>query len=270
MDYMIDQEFKALIRSLTEAEYSALESSIQNEGCRDAIIVWRGCGIIVDGHNRYEICRKHGIEFRVEEKNFSDRQAVKVWILKNQLARRNLTDGERFEVAVLLKDALAEIGREKMSEARKEAWVEKKEGLLVNNKPSQSEPAKEEPKHDTQKDIAQAVGLTRSVVTRIINKDVQNEHEPTIKTSSAAEEIAALPKEKSLPMQEAPSPCGVLEPCYHASEKKGRYASSIRSEKCSAYSSGFKYSCAHLKASSLERGVIASPPPVALPWLRAY
>ena len=98
MNYSIDHEFKALIRSLTEAEYSALESSVLSEGCRDAIIVWRGHGIIVDGHNRYDICMKHGIEFRVEEKNFSDRQAVKVWILKNQLARRNLTDGERAEL----------------------------------------------------------------------------------------------------------------------------------------------------------------------------
>jgi len=166
VNYSIDHEFKALIRSLTEAEYSALESSVLSEGCRDAIIVWRGCGIIVDGHNRYEICRKHGIEFRVEEKNFSDRQAVKVWILKNQLARRNLTDGERFEVAVLLKDALAEAGREKMREARKEAWVEKKEGLLLNNKPSQSEPAKEKPKHDTRKEIASNLGWSPAKVAQ--------------------------------------------------------------------------------------------------------
>jgi hypothetical protein len=202
MSYSIDREFKALIRSLTESEYTALESSLQSEGCRDAIIVWRGYGIIVDGHNRYEICRKRGIEFRIEEKNFSDRQAVKVWILKNQLARRNLTDGERFEVAVLLKDALAEIGREKMSEGggdkkseaaksglllnnkpdnptsleetpRHDTRAEKKEGLLLNNKPSQSEPAKEEPKHDTRKEIASNLGWSPAKVAQaeVIRKE---------------------------------------------------------------------------------------------------
>jgi len=98
VNYSIDHEFKALIRSLTGAEYSALEASIVAEGCRDALVIWRGYGIIVDGHNRYDICQKHGIAFRVEERDFPDRQAVKVWILKNQLARRNLTDGERAEL----------------------------------------------------------------------------------------------------------------------------------------------------------------------------
>ena len=163
MNYSIDHEFKALIRSLTEAEYSALESSVLSEGCRDAIIVWRGHGIIVDGHNRYEICMKHGITFRVEERDFPDRQAVKVWILKNALARRNLTDGERFEVAILLKDALAQVGREKMSEARKEAWEEKKEGLLLNNKPI---PSKEDPKHDTRQAIASDLGWSPAKVAK--------------------------------------------------------------------------------------------------------
>lgn len=167
MSYSIDREFKALIRSLTEAEYSALESSIQNEGCRDAIIVWRGCGIIVDGHNRYEICRKHGIEFRVEEKNFSDRQAVKVWILKNQLARRNLTDGERFEVAVLLKDALAEIGREKMREGGGDKKSEAaKSGMSFNNKPDNSTSLEETPRHDTRKEIASNLGWSTGKVAQ--------------------------------------------------------------------------------------------------------
>lgn len=166
MNYSIDHEFKELIRSLTESEYTALESSLQNEGCRDAIIVWRGYGIIVDGHNRYEICRKHGIEFRVEEKNFSDRQAVKVWILKNQLARRNLTDGERFEVAVLLKDALAEIGREKKVESGKVAREKQLGVLLKNNNTPQPESAKEEPKHDTRKEIASNLGWSPAKVAQ--------------------------------------------------------------------------------------------------------
>jgi hypothetical protein len=106
---------------------------------------------------------KHGITFRVEERDFPDRQAVKVWILKNALARRNLTDGERFEVAILLKDALAQVGREKMSEARKEAWEEKKEGLLLNNKPI---PSKEDPKHDTRQAIASDLGWSPAKVAK--------------------------------------------------------------------------------------------------------
>lgn len=166
MNYSIDHEFKTLIRSLTESEYSALESSIQSDGCRDAIIVWRGYGVIVDGHNRYEICRKRGIEFRVEEMDFPDRQSVKVWILKNQLARRNLTDGERFEVAVLLKDALAEVGREKKVESGKVAREKQLGVLLKNNNTPQPEPAKEEQKHDTRKEIASNLGWSPAKVAQ--------------------------------------------------------------------------------------------------------
>jgi len=43
-----------------------------------------------------------------------------------------------------------------------------------------------------QKDIARAVGLKEPAVSKIINKNFPKESEPTIKTSSAAEEIAAL------------------------------------------------------------------------------
>ena len=164
MNYSIDHEFKALIRSLTEAEYSALESSVLSEGCRDAIIVWRGHGIIVDGHNRYEICQKNGIAFRVEERDFPDRQAVKVWILKNALARRNLTDGERFEVAILLKDALVQTGREKMSAGGGDKKSEAaKSGLSLNDK---ADLPKEEPKHDTRKEMASNLGWSTGKVAQ--------------------------------------------------------------------------------------------------------
>jgi len=47
----------------------------------------------------------------------------------------------------------------------------------------------------TQKEIAETVGLERSVVSKIINKDVQNAHSPSIKSTSAAEELEARQRE---------------------------------------------------------------------------
>jgi ParB family chromosome partitioning protein len=46
--------------------------------------------MIVDGHNRYEICQKHGIEFMVAEKKFNNIDEVKQWMFINQAGRRNL------------------------------------------------------------------------------------------------------------------------------------------------------------------------------------
>lgn len=87
---VIDPEFKSLIPPLTDDERNGLEESILADGCRDALILWGN--ILVDGHNRYEICKKHGIEYRTVQKEFKDRNEAKLWMISNQLARRNLTE----------------------------------------------------------------------------------------------------------------------------------------------------------------------------------
>ena len=56
----IDQDFKDLIRPLRSQEYLQLEENLLADGCREPIVVWNG--VIVDGHNRYEICKKHGMD----------------------------------------------------------------------------------------------------------------------------------------------------------------------------------------------------------------
>ena len=63
-ELVIDSELSVLIPPLTPDEFTKLEDSILTEGCRDAIIVWGN--VIVDGHNRYKICTKHGIPFGTE------------------------------------------------------------------------------------------------------------------------------------------------------------------------------------------------------------
>ena len=87
----IDPEFKKLIPPLTKEERSQLEENILAEGCRDPLTIWKGQNILLDGHNRYEICDKYGIEFYTIEIELSDREEAKIWILKNQLGRRNLS-----------------------------------------------------------------------------------------------------------------------------------------------------------------------------------
>lgn len=89
----IDKAFKNLIPPLSRSEYLQLEENILAEGCREPIIVWNG--YIIDGHNRYEICTKHGIAFTVKEKDFDYREAAIAWICANQLGRRNVTEETR-------------------------------------------------------------------------------------------------------------------------------------------------------------------------------
>ena len=89
----IDPEFKDLIRPLRRKEYLQLEENILDEGCRDPIIVWND--YIIDGHNRYSICTKYSIPFNTVSKDFASREEVIVWICKNQLGRRNITEETR-------------------------------------------------------------------------------------------------------------------------------------------------------------------------------
>ena len=93
MELKINSELKALIPPLTNDEYRLLEESIISEGCRDKLIVWDDT--IIDGHNRYEICKKNGIDFNIEQKDFKDIEEAKDWMDFNQLARRNLTPDQR-------------------------------------------------------------------------------------------------------------------------------------------------------------------------------
>ena len=71
-------EFKNLIRPLKKKEYLQLEANILSDGCRDPIVVWKR--YIIDGHNRYEICMRHGIPFEILEMEFACKEAVLAWI----------------------------------------------------------------------------------------------------------------------------------------------------------------------------------------------
>ena len=89
----IEPKFKNLIRPLQRKEYLQLEQNILSDGCRDPIITWNG--VIVDGHNRYEICMRHQIPFAVLEMDFSCEAEAIAWICANQLGRRNISEETR-------------------------------------------------------------------------------------------------------------------------------------------------------------------------------
>ena len=87
-ELIIDDEFKNLIPPLDEQERAQLEENILRDGIREPLTIWNN--IIVDGHNRYAIAQKHSLPFKTVTKDFTERSDAKIWILKNQLGRRNL------------------------------------------------------------------------------------------------------------------------------------------------------------------------------------
>lgn len=115
---IIDNEFKSLIPPLTPEEYKQLEENILEDGIRDSLIVWhyKGDWILIDGHNRYEIAKKHNLPYNQMRMEFPDREAVKEWIIRNQFGRRNLSAYDRSLLALKLKPMIAEKAKEKQGE----------------------------------------------------------------------------------------------------------------------------------------------------------
>ena len=103
---VIDPEIQAYIDPLTPDEHDALERSLVTEGCRDALVLWGE--LLVDGHNRYGICQKHGLPFRTVQSNrFRSIEDVKLWMIEQHLGRRSLTDFQRGELALRQRQIVA-------------------------------------------------------------------------------------------------------------------------------------------------------------------
>ena len=101
----INPVFRDLIPPLSEHERLGLEEDIKFFGCRVPINTWRG--FIIDGHHRYAICRKHGLSFKIEEVNLEDEDAVIIWMIDNQMRRRNITDPAKLRLALKKEEVFA-------------------------------------------------------------------------------------------------------------------------------------------------------------------
>ncbi|WP_369916320.1 plasmid replication/partition related protein [Xanthomonas sp. NCPPB 3005] len=107
MNIVVKEDLKAYIDPLTADEYAALERSLLAEGCRDALVLWGD--ILVDGHNRYGICQKHGLPFQtVQNTRFQSLQDVHLWMIDQHLGRRSVSDFQRGVLALRKREILAE------------------------------------------------------------------------------------------------------------------------------------------------------------------
>jgi len=90
-----------LLPPLSAEEFAGLEASILKDGCLSPLVIWNN--ILVDGHHRYEICRKHQIPYSVNSVVLDSIDDAKLWAWQHQENRRNLTAFQRVEIALKLK-----------------------------------------------------------------------------------------------------------------------------------------------------------------------
>ena len=147
----IKKEFKELIPALTAEEFKQLEDNCLAEGIREKIITWNG--LIIDGHNRYEIAQRWNLDYETEAKHFDSEVDVRIWMRNNQKGRRNLTKAWMIELELGNKEDLALKGEQRYKET---VGRPSKESLSQNDNNL--------PKHNTQKEIAKAAGVSTGMV----------------------------------------------------------------------------------------------------------
>jgi ParB-like chromosome segregation protein Spo0J len=105
VEVVVDAEFRGMIPPLSREEYKLLEEDIIANGCRDAIVLWKG--IVLDGHNRLQVCQEHGLPYRTVQVDLPDREAAMLWMAKNQLGRRNLSNWQKAKIVLKLEPIFA-------------------------------------------------------------------------------------------------------------------------------------------------------------------
>jgi hypothetical protein len=193
MDIVVNEELKAYIDPLTPDEYEALERSLLAEGCRDALVLWGD--VLVDGHNRYGICQKHGLPFQtVQNTRFQSMEDVHLWMIDQHLGRRSVSDFQRGVLALRKREIVA-ARRERAKAAPAEAAADAApEQAAAPLPPGES--------LDSREALARAARLKSNQVVMIekIQQSAAPEVVAAVKsgelTLSAAAAVASLPAEE--------------------------------------------------------------------------
>ena len=95
----IDSELRDLLPPLTDEEYKQLEKNIVENGFDKNFPIMEWNGYVVDGHNRYKICKEHNItDYVVGTLAYETKEEVMEWMLDIQLGRRNLSPIQRIAI----------------------------------------------------------------------------------------------------------------------------------------------------------------------------
>jgi len=199
MDIVVNEELKAYIDPLTPDEHAALERSLLAEGCRDALVLWGN--VLVDGHNRYGICRRHGLPFQtVQNTRFQSLEDVQLWMIDQHLGRRSLSDYQRGVLALRKREIVSD------RRARAAAAPAPAEAAPTQPAAAQDEgpPWDVSPPLDTREALARAARLRSSQVLQIekIRKQAAPEVVAALKAGTisinAAAAVASLPAEEQV------------------------------------------------------------------------
>lgn len=143
----IFEQLKTVLPVLNKVEREYLKTSLLNEGQQQPIITCQIDGtdgvFILDGHNRYELLTELNIEpkFSSDPRTFKCKEDAMVWIIDNQITRRNVPQYVRAALVLKKKDFLKKVGKgiqaqsglDSTKKRQDPEWLRRP--LVANNKP---------------------------------------------------------------------------------------------------------------------------------------
>lgn len=193
---IIDPEFRALIPAPTQEELEMLEDNLKQDGCRDPLVLWDG--ILIDGHNRFEICTRLGIDFKTVQQPLEDRAHATEWIIRNQFGRRNLVAFVRVKLALRLEDVIRARAKANFGQRTDLPQISAK-GLVPV---------------ETREELAKLAGVSRATVSQV--KQIEAHAAPEVQAKVEAGEITINSAFKTIektapaliaaPVPESPTP----------------------------------------------------------------
>ena len=119
-----------------------------------------GQAILLDGHNRYAICQKHGIKFQtVEVEDLPDRDHTKIWIIRHQKGRRNISDDIRAVLENEERELLSEIEKRERAKKGREAGGDATLEQKKKRSEAKTSSKRSEPKERTRAAVAKKANL---------------------------------------------------------------------------------------------------------------
>jgi hypothetical protein len=164
----IDPELRDLLPPLTSEEYKQLEKNIVENGFDRNFPIMEWQGFIVDGHNRYDICKKHNIEPIIGTLAYKTKEEVMEWMLDIQLGRRNLTPIQKIAITEKYRPIYEKQAKEKQSDAGKNY------GNGTEKLPPKLGEAKKSKENETNTKLSKLAGVgkeTYRMGAKILNSD---------------------------------------------------------------------------------------------------
>jgi len=202
----VNPEYRSLVPRPSDEEYRALEANILEKGEATEPIITNKDLVILDGHTRYEICSKHGLFYRVDQREFESELDEKIYVVESNVLRRHLDPIQKTQLGLILEPLYAEKAKKNMSEGGK--YKVAPIGATL----------------DTDKEISKKVGLGEGTYQRgkAILKRAPEKLKEEVKTGKKSvargyKELRTLEKREESPIETPPLPdkkyrCLVIDP----------------------------------------------------------